>query len=352
MALSPQLLGQLQDQFEDVAIANEDEEQIGMVARDAYTGGLRRHLAQCGEYYRVNCPFCTDTRKRLWINHRWGQRDPDTGSLNLHLAICYNAGCLGVRGRVQELYRLVSSLFAHERYAAAVKEAHRPTPPVTAQMPGYCTAVHQMPPDQPAPTYLRERGFDVQALGDKLGVHYCYGASSEYALAQSRLIVPVYLHGVLRGWQARFVGEPPHRLTPKYFTMPRMKKSALLYNYDSARRYRCVLICEGVTDVWRAGPASVALFGKTLSAMQKALIAAAWSQGTAVVLLDGDAAGEAQQIYDALAGVVRQRVLVKLPEGTDPADLSMADLQARVQSAAAQQGVSLLGPPTKVPEAA
>ncbi|MBL8794815.1 MAG: hypothetical protein JNM56_12980 [Planctomycetia bacterium] len=342
MALSPQLLCQLQDHFEDVAIANEGEEQIGLVARDAYTGGLRRHLAQSGEYYRVNCPFCTDTRKRLWINHRWGQRDPDTGSLNLHLAICYNAGCLGVPGRVQELYRLVSSPFAHERYATAVKQAHQPTPLVAVRWPGYCTPVHQMPPDYPAPSYLRERGFDVHALGDKLGVHYCYSASAEYGLAQSRLIVPVYLHGALRGWQARCVGESPPQLTPKYFTMPRMKKSALLYNYDSARRYPYVLICEGVTDVWRAGPASVALFGKSMSALQKALIAAAWSQGTAVVLLDGDAAGEAQQIYDALAGVVRRRVLVKLPDGTDPADLSVADLQARVQEAAARQGVSLV----------
>ena len=25
-----------------------------------------------GEYYRIACPFCLDTRHRLWINHRWG----------------------------------------------------------------------------------------------------------------------------------------------------------------------------------------------------------------------------------------------------------------------------------------
>ena len=59
-----------------------------------------------------------------------------------------------------------------------------------------------------------------------------------------------------------------------------------------------------------AGPSSVALFGKSMSMWQKALIGSAWKDGTAVVLLDGDADAEAQRIHAELEGMVRHRVLV------------------------------------------
>jgi hypothetical protein len=50
--------------------------------------------------------------------------------------------------------------------------------------------------------------------------------------------------------------------------LPGLRKSRLLYNEDLARQQPLVLVCEGVTDVCRVGPAEVALFGKSASRQQ------------------------------------------------------------------------------------
>lgn len=346
MALCPALLAMLADSFNDhVAIGNEGEEMLGSVDKDAYTGKLQRQVHHGGEYYRVNCPFCNDTRQRLWISHRWGQRDPETGSLNLHLAICYNeSDCLQVLGRSRELYRLVYSQFTHELGEDVLKPAHRAEPARVAHWPGRRVRIDELLPNHPARKYLVERGFDIDFLVTKLGVCLCIEAADEYQLAQSRIIIPILMNGDLKGWQARYVGDPGNKNVPKYYSMPGRKKSELLYNFDSARKYPFVVICEGVTDVWAAGPASVALFGKTMSAMQKMLVGSTWQDGTAVILLDGDAGDDAQKIHAELEGVVRQRVLVRLPGRTDPGELPFHVLEKHVCQAAHDQGVVLTSP--------
>jgi hypothetical protein len=142
------------------------------------------------------------------------------------------------------------------------------------------------------------------------------------------------------GWQARSIGAPPPG-TPKYLTMTGMKKTEVLYNYDTAKSFPYVVICEGPTDVWRVGPAGVALFGKTISTVQGHLVASGWGGGAAVVLLDADAHEEARRVHDALAGLVRHRVLVRLPEGKDPGDLTHEDLWRLIDETASRQGVTL-----------
>ena len=342
MVLNPTLFALLKDTFnDDVGISNEDEEMLSDVYEDAYTGKLQRNPYQSGQYFTASCPFCNDTRKRLWINHRWGVKDPETGSLNLYLAHCFNEECLQQSGRSWELYRMVYTPFTHELGEDLLVPAHRPAPARIVKWPGRQVGIGDLWGNHPCRLYLDDRGFDVALLASKLHVNYCLEASADYGLAQSRIIIPVCMGGQLKGWQARYVGEPDDKNVPKYFNMPGMKKSELLYNYDTARQYPFVLLCEGVTDVWKAGPASVAMFGKTLSAMQKALIGTAWANGTAVVLLDGDASTEAQEIYRELEGVVRQRVLVSLPEGSDPGGLPAQVLAEQVANAARKQGIVL-----------
>ncbi len=72
--LNPDLFEALAASFGTVLIANEGER-----ARVDYRpswgspkGQVRLKAVRTvsGEYYRVDCPFCTDTRKRLWINHQ------------------------------------------------------------------------------------------------------------------------------------------------------------------------------------------------------------------------------------------------------------------------------------------
>ncbi len=34
---------------------------------------------EVGEEYSTSCPFCGDTRGRLYVNHLWGTKDKFTG---------------------------------------------------------------------------------------------------------------------------------------------------------------------------------------------------------------------------------------------------------------------------------
>lgn len=52
----------------------------------------------------MNCPWCLDTRQRLYINHQWGEPDPVTGGKKLHLAHCFNEGCVDSYPRQKALY--------------------------------------------------------------------------------------------------------------------------------------------------------------------------------------------------------------------------------------------------------
>ena len=136
-----------------VGISREGEEMISDVDKDALTGKPQRYVHDAGEYYTVSCPWCTDTRKRLYINHRWGLKDPETGSLNLHLAHCFNEGCSAARP-VLELYR-IDSPFTHELGEDVIKSAHRTVSAPVVQWPGRRTRIKELFPNHPARLYLR-----------------------------------------------------------------------------------------------------------------------------------------------------------------------------------------------------
>jgi hypothetical protein len=329
-----------------VRIANEGQEMMATVEHDALYDRPRLVVALAGEYYRVNCCYCTDARGRLWINHRWGHYDERTRSRNLWLCCCYNEGCLEDYPHQRDLYNKVFDDVANGRHKFfdPVLRGEQPSAPREGRPPGpFVQALHQLDDDHTAVLYLRSRGYDTGWLGRTMRVGFCPISYPEFRTAQGRIIIPVYHNGTYVGWQSRYPyeGDPPDG-SPRYYTMPGMKKTLVLYNYDVAKTYPFVVICEGCCDVWRVGPPAVALFGKTLSAVQEQLLTATWGAGAAVVLLDGDAAEEARRIYDRLSGRVRHRVLVGLPDGADPADLGHHGLWRLIDEAARQQGVDLL----------
>jgi hypothetical protein len=202
--------------------------------------------------------------------------------------------------------------------------------------------LHHLEPDHTAVLYLRGRGFDTGWLGRTMRVGVCPISYPEFRTAQGRIIIPTYHGGAYAGWQARYPyeGTPPGG-SSKYYTMPGMKVSQLLYNLDAARQSPFGVVCEGPLDVWAFGPEAVALYGNKVSAAQAQLIGSAWGRGTVIILLDGDAPGPARQAHDALAGLVRQRVVVALPADKDPGDLPRQELRQLVFAEALRQGADL-----------
>jgi hypothetical protein len=170
-------------------------------------------------------------------------------------------------------------------------------------------------PIHPACKYVRSRGYETAWLHANYKVCYCAEAESQYQMATGRIVIPIYMHGNLVGWQARYLGKPPNKYTPRYWTCPGMPKGQYLYNFDVARKYPYVVVVEGGTGVWRGG----AIF----------------------CMLDGSAQDENQALFDMLKVGPTRVVRIDLPHDKDPDSCTTDYLRNLVAQAAALQGMNL-----------
>lgn len=340
--LNPVLYRLLLAKFGSVKIANQ-----GSHALTRYMAGRNGRLTaqiKSGEYYRVNCPRCAppDRHHHLWISHRFGEYDARSGRPITHAAICYRCG----RG-AEDLYLIDAlspsfSRFSVEPVVAdvAAYAAPPPLPGVSAPV-GVYARLTDLPSTHPAAAYLSRRGFDAAELDGVWGWRFC--VQSPNRNVSGRLFIPVYADdgGPLRmvGWQTRAVPGVSVNLEPKYFTMPGFAKSRALYGFAYAKRCARIVITEGVTDAVRVGIGAVALFGKTMSFDQQALLAAACPNARVAVLLDSDAAGEGHALAARLnagafsANQCRSGAFFVFLEHGDPADLPREELIARIDAA-------------------
>ncbi|MFN3982423.1 MAG: hypothetical protein ACK4SA_18760, partial [Caldilinea sp.] len=286
-ALNPVLYARLQRVFGDVEIANEGQGMIGVLQRDVR--GVFFGMRHAGEYYRVSCPFCYDTRKRLWIHHRWGVGpDPPLNNPMWWAAVCFNEDCLSRFANLKRLVEMVQADDATYRHSVILSGDTQIALREVGD-PGVCVPITQLPEEHQAVRYLASRGFDVQRLGQQYAVKFCLDGGKDFPYITGGILIPIYMEGRYVSWQRRLPFEANWKALkmPKYFTCPGSKKSQLLYGYDQAAAAPFALVVEGITDVWALGSGAVAILGKTLSQRQEQLLLQRWRK--LVFLLDLDA---------------------------------------------------------------
>lgn len=313
---------------------------------------LRMHLevVDFGEYYRVCCPACNDTRHRLYVNYMYGKKDLGGRPLDF-LAICYNEGCMSeAEHRIDFRERLECR---DEELADFQIRKGRAVDPTKrkAKPPGPIRNLTELPHNHKARRYIESRRFDPDRLGRYYGVGFCL--DSLYYLARQRIYIPVTWQGKLVGWQVRYVGELPWKdpvkkadLPPKYWTMPNMPRGAILPNFDHAREFRTGVLVEGWFDVFGFGPMAMPVLGNTISDQQVKTFTAIWGQPgrSGVWLLDPEEyASKATQrnvakLKEQMPG---QLAVVQLPKGTDPGSLDRAFARDYVAEHAKDQGVKV-----------
>jgi hypothetical protein len=365
MPLNPLLYNRLCQRFGQVEIADSGSRFVATTTRDPATGGTRLNVVQSGEYYRVNCFCCGDSRKRLWINHRFGTPDPATGRPMLFLAICYNESCLRDFENRRRLDDMVYGFQnRNARNAIRTLPGHyeeRELGPAT--LPGECIPVQDLPPDHLALQYMcgqRQYPLDLLVQYD---CSFCVRADPRWRPAQGRIIIPIVMNGCLVGWQGRWPADLDWKVAgvPKYYTMPGLTKRQVLYNFDVARQYQFVVVCEGCSDVWATGPWAVALLGKTLSHPQQQHLLMQWSGKPIVIMLDG---GENER--SAMQHMVEQLMVngqrrcpicyVQLPEGRDPgsyqghSETLLGIIHAQAREAGVTLPTSISTPLTRIEE--
>jgi hypothetical protein len=309
-----------------VRIANEGQVRKEFTFFDLRTGENRAIRQYSGEEYQVICPYCSDTSGHLYISHQYGKWNEETGVTNLHLANCFRDNCLEDAANRHHLSIMIFGGLAHDHRtrgrglptAPVVAEEEGPIQP--AELPRPFTPLTKLPRSHGAWYYLYARGFDIVELVERWGVGYCTIHSPE-RLAAGRIVIPITMGGVCVGWQARFIGDPPKRVAKYYFNSG-CPKRRLLYNLDLASQQDCVVVVEGLTDVFAVGPCGVALFGKKASPQQEDLLVRFWGAKPILILLDSNdptAQAEAVKLEQRLRPRVRGGLLrVQLPPGLDP----------------------------------
>ena len=348
--LNPVLYRLLKRKFGSVKIASEGESYIaGNEMWNPVTDRFDTEVIQTGEYYQVCCPFCSDTKFRLYINHMWCKESG--GSRLMHMAICFNdTNCLRAWAARQDLLEEITELEDDVLFEARIKPGKEVDPEdVEISWPGPCTRVDRLPRKHLAVQYLIGRGFDPERIGKFYNVRYCH--DSFRWMAKDRLIIPVYSKRKMVGWQGRFTGEMKWsnpNAPPKYYTSPGMPRRLVLYNIANAARYRTGVIVEGPTDVWAFGPMAVCTLGSTMTARQQSLFKSAFKGRSAILLYDPEEY-EKPGVKKLMNNFGGKNVFsdgfaaVKLPVGTDPGRYTGTDgrrfMREFVAEEARKQGV-------------
>jgi hypothetical protein len=354
--LNRTLYDRLKAKFVSVRLSNVGQAMIAEDGDDVfaeYGEEPKPHLeiSQPGEYYLVCCPFCDDTRHRLYVSHRFGTKS-DAGRVLDFLAVCYNEGCLRKEENREEFRDYFKVLDGELERAKIGKGSTVPAEMRTVDWPGHCKRLDQLKEGHKARRYVESRKFDPDRLGKVYEVSYC--DDSFYPLARNRLVVPVYWEGRLVGWQTRFVGEldwknpaKKEKLPPKYWTMPGMPRGTILPNLHNARLFGTGVLVEGWFDVFSFGPMAMPVLGNGVTHIQQRLFSHVFNkQGHSGVLLLDPEEFNSMTTQRAIR-VLRTKfgggtfAAVKLPKGTDPGKLNRQFLRDYVREEAADQGVKV-----------
>jgi len=163
--------------------------------------------------------------------------------------------------------------------------------------------------------YLKKRKFEVKELISTWDIRGT-GPVGPY---KHRIIAPIYFKKQLVSFQGRDItgkSDMKYKACPKDLEVRDHKNC--LYGYDLARK-SSVVVCEGITDVWRLGPGSVATFGIKFTDEQVRLL----SKFKKVFILfdtDSEAVTQAELLGKLLSAVGVDVEIIYLDNG-DPGEL-------------------------------
>jgi len=171
--------------------------------------------------------------------------------------------------------------------------------------------------------YLEKRRFNTEQLRLKYELRSIMPIG-DYG---GRIYIPVVINGKTVSFTTRTIAD----IKPKYIHCPDHESIVpvkdCLYGIDHCKN-NYVIMTEGVTDVWRIGDNSVALFGKTLS--DKQLYTTVKKFTKIFIMLDPDALIQAKKIQQKLSPY-RKTLIVSLKD-KDPGDLTPKEMTETLKS--------------------
>jgi hypothetical protein len=293
----------------------------------------------------MNCPFCNDTRKRLYVSYMFGQKD-NADRVMTYMAVCYNeTACMTEYDNRLTLIEKLNGKIPKKLETVEVRPGKRSARLTTAIAPGPIARLNSLEPSHRARAYMESRGFNVDTLTNYYDYGYC--TRSHELLAARRVYIPFYFKHKFVGWQCRLPEDlaPGVKFPPKYFTMPGLAKQFMLVNFDNAIQWNTGVVVEGALDVVGWGPQAMGVLGNRISDFQIRLLINAYAGRKLVVLLDPKEMSKPytlERVAELRRGLGRKNVAaVTLPDDTDPGSLDRPFLKEYVTREARDQKVKL-----------
>ncbi len=270
----------------------------------------------------LNCPFCDDPSMHLGydLDEEYGQG--------------FNCWRCGPHRGAETISRLigVSKKEAREiiRQYDGKEEAEDISKKVSVRKKGHKLPSNITELQSIHRNYLHKRGFDPDYIEKHWGV-MATGPTSvlDGVNFRLRLIIPIFWDGKRVSWQSRDV---TGKNEPKYINCP--KDRELINNktivYGKQDEWRdTIIVTEGITDVWRLGPMSIATLGISFKEEQVKLIARNFKRVAVMFDSEPQAQKQANQLISMLEykGVDAWNVTVD----TDPADLNQKEANELVE---------------------
>ena len=211
-------------------------------------------------WVNIECPFCTGNPGvhlgfSLTENyfHCWRCGGKDTIKTLQKLIGCS-------RGEASRIFREYGGK-RKPKLPTAVKAQLRPVKKKVFRFPTGTMSLQKF-----HRIYLKKRGFDPKELEQEwnlLGTGpVAYLKEGDFKRDyRMRIIIPIHWSGEVVSFQARDVtgrSELKYKACPK--DREKIHHKSILYGMDKVEGNKVVVV-EGVTDVWRLGPGSVATFG-------------------------------------------------------------------------------------------
>lgn len=256
-------------------------------------------------WMQIQCPFCFDN-----LDH--GGFNLKTGYYN-----CWKCG----KHSTNEVITALLHVSKKEAYGIARKyNKYSPifynekTPQTYAKKVEFPDFTYDLQKEHKS--YLEKRGFDP----DRVERKYKLKGTSYLGDYKFRIICPIFLEKKMISYQGRDITDKAkerYKACKKERQVKHHKHS--LYNIDNANK-ESVIVVEGITDVWRLGNDSVALFGIEFTRAQAFLLAQKYKK---VFILFDPGKVENLQAFDLgmiLAGLGTQVEQIEIFD-SDPGDL-------------------------------
>lgn len=308
---------------------------------DSAFGESTYHNTSKGDQYSYNCPFCGDTKQRMFVN------------LDRKVYYCHNCTSSGTLVTLISDYASVTwkeALDVYREYegqeAALPESIEEEIFTMLIKTPQFEKPkfVHPLPEEfilledargkagQHAVNYLKSRGISMKLAEEKY-IGYC--AEGKYA---NRIIMTDFENGELVHWQARtWEAAPKNKLMKKYFRkvlnpslsdeqiqdgIRAIEKSEVIGNIDTVIHNKMAVLVEGKFDEYTIPNVGACLHGKHMSDNQFIkLVQNKKNIDVIAVMMDGDAFANACVTADRLYKHFDDVLVCRMPLDKDPNQL-------------------------------